>query len=75
MSHHASAHDPSFEPLERAEAERLELLINEAARTDSVLMIDPDRGIDGVAAPRSEATEDGITGPRRFRRHFAANQS
>lgn len=69
MSHQANQ-DPAFAPLGRGRAEELELFINDAARSRSVLTIDPDQGVQGVRPSGEVAPEDGLYGVREFTRHF-----
>ena len=62
--------DPSFQPLDQARAEELTLLVDEAARSNGILLVDPDNGVQGVMPADSVLPEDGLIGLRRFRRHF-----
>lgn len=60
-----------FDPLPRVdEAELLEMQINQASRTGGLLVVDPDRGVQGVHPANGFAPPDGLFGIRRFQRHF-----
>ncbi|HRI12784.1 MAG TPA: hypothetical protein PLX89_07235 [Verrucomicrobiota bacterium] len=69
MAHHTNG-DPSFAPLSHSRAEELESLINEGSRDDSVLLIDPDQGVEGVRSSKDMTGDDGLVGIRRFGVHF-----
>lgn len=62
--------DMSFAPLDRNRAEEVDLLINEAVQKDSILVVDPDKGIQGVGRQGDISPDDSVVGVRRFDRFY-----
>lgn len=63
-------HAPEFRPLDRARAEQLTLLVDKAARSDAILIIDPDTGQARDVMPNDNLNpEDPVGGIHRFTVH------
>ena len=58
--------------LDWKEAEELEGLINNSAKSKSALVIDPERGVTGAVPSGLISSNQNLRGSDRFGRHYAA---
>ena len=70
MNSNTTTIDPSFAPIDLERATELEALINRAGRDNSVLVVDPDQGVQGVRRPADISPDEGTVGISRFRTYF-----
>jgi hypothetical protein len=67
---HMGQRNPNFAPLDPQRAQELEWVIDKAAQSNQVVVIDPDEGLKGVKAMSLISPNANTNGLVRFGRHY-----